>query len=162
MPRYSVSRRCPPGCSCGRHGPAHNRLPLAEVTVRQRHTRIVLLRGKAADYLCGGLCGGRARDWAQIHGTSGLDPKRDYLPMCRRCHIRYDVDARWSPAQRAAQAARTRGERSTKARLTEADVRLIRTRRAAGETLPALALSYRVTKQTVHAIVHRRSWAHVA
>lgn len=35
-------------------------------------------------------CGGAAREWAQIHGTDGENPMEDYMPLCRRCHFRYD------------------------------------------------------------------------
>lgn len=48
-----------------------------------------------------GGCQGQAREWAQIHGTSGLDFLNDYVPLCRSCHIRYDSDARLNPDSRS-------------------------------------------------------------
>lgn len=31
-----------------------------------------------------------AREWAQVHTESGEDPWADFIPLCRRCHFRYD------------------------------------------------------------------------
>ena len=61
------------------------------------HKRLRRTRGRAAGYLCDGCCGSAAHDWAQVHGTSGHDIWRDYVPLCRSCHIRYDHDSRWNP-----------------------------------------------------------------
>jgi hypothetical protein len=57
-------------------------------TYSARHKRVVQARGLAKDQECLN-CGARARDWAQVHGTDGLDAK-DYNPLCRKCHIKYD------------------------------------------------------------------------
>lgn len=54
-----------------------------------------------------------------------------------------------------------RGERVPTARLTEVDVRSIRTRRACGESFPEIAARYGVTKQAIWRIVNRIAWAHV-
>lgn len=54
-----------------------------------------------------------------------------------------------------------RGVSHHKAKLTEADVLTIRTRHANGASLGVLAADYRVTKQSVLAVVKRRSWSHV-
>ncbi len=54
-----------------------------------------------------------------------------------------------------------RGERNGFSKLSEADVREIRARRAAGEKLREIAELFGVAKQTVHSIVHGRLWAHV-
>ena len=59
---------------------------------RQLHTRVQNARGKAAEYLCEGLCGGKAADWATVHGKTGLDVL-DYVPLCRKCHKDYDGHA---------------------------------------------------------------------
>lgn len=54
------------------------------------------------------------------------------------------------------------GERHTQSKLTEASVRAIRVRYAAGGVfLRELAEEYGVELTTVHAIVHRRSWKHL-
>jgi len=55
-----------------------------------------------------------------------------------------------------------RGERHYMARLTEAQVRELRARAGAGEVQAALAREYGVADETVSAIMHRRTWAHVA
>jgi hypothetical protein len=48
------------------------------------------------------------------------------------------------------------------ARLTEADVVECRTRHAAGESVAALARAFGVAAQSMHKVVERRSWKHVA
>lgn len=54
-----------------------------------------------------------------------------------------------------------RGEQHHNAKLTEACVREIRTRRARGEPLTSIAHDFDISTPTVSAIVHRRKWAHV-
>jgi hypothetical protein len=54
------------------------------------------------------------------------------------------------------------GERSPKAKLTEAQVLEIRAARAAGETCRALAAQYQVTVATISRIDTGRLWRHVA
>ena len=54
-----------------------------------------------------------------------------------------------------------RGERVGGAKLTEADVRAIRTRCAAGEVQEAVGKDYGVSRPTVSMIVSRKVWAHV-
>jgi hypothetical protein len=53
------------------------------------------------------------------------------------------------------------GEQHHRAKLTEADVRNVRRRRAAGEAGNALAREYGVTPSAICAIVKRRVWAHI-
>jgi hypothetical protein len=53
------------------------------------------------------------------------------------------------------------GEASPAARLTEAAVVAIRRRRAAGETLAALAAEYGVTPYTIDKVAKREAWRHV-
>ena len=54
------------------------------------------------------------------------------------------------------------GEDCVRAKLTEADVREIRARRAAGERPVDIAKDYNVSDEQVSRISQRRSWAHVA
>ncbi len=54
-----------------------------------------------------------------------------------------------------------RGERQHSAKLTAQDVVAIRKRRAAGDTLKALATHFGVTIQSIWAIDQRRTWTHV-
>jgi hypothetical protein len=57
--------------------------------------------------------------------------------------------------------SRPRGERNGRAVLTAVDVREIRRRVASGETLKAVARSYRVSDTHVSFIVARKSWSHI-
>jgi hypothetical protein len=57
---------------------------------------------------------------------------------------------------------RNRGERHGNAKLTEADIRRIRARRAAHEPRATIAADYGIDPATVGGIYHRRRWAHVA
>lgn len=54
-----------------------------------------------------------------------------------------------------------RGERQCLAKLTDAIVRIIRERRAAGERTKVLAEEFRVDKSTIERAVSRKTWAHV-
>lgn len=54
-----------------------------------------------------------------------------------------------------------RGERSHNARLTEADVRTIRERRAAGETTVELSVRYGVAPCTISQICTGKTWGHL-
>lgn len=74
-------RKCAPDCTCGKHS--------AELTYSGRHYRVRKEQGNASAHFCV-ECGGRAREWAQIHGADGTDPQNDYRPMCARCHRAYD------------------------------------------------------------------------
>lgn len=53
------------------------------------------------------------------------------------------------------------GERVNTAKLTAADIPIIRARVAAGETLTSVAKDYPVTFSAIAAVATRRSWAHV-
>ena len=57
---------------------------------------------------------------------------------------------------------RYNGEMNPKAKLTADSVRDIRSRHAEGETLVSIAESYNMTDPTIHAIVHRNTWKHIA
>ena len=56
--------------------------------VKNKHGRIVQLKGKASKYKCID-CGKQARDWSNIDHKYSLNPD-DYLPRCRSCHRHYD------------------------------------------------------------------------
>lgn len=55
-----------------------------------KHNRVKKARGRASQFLCAGCCGGRAEDWATVHGTEGLDVWHDYVALCTRCYLQYD------------------------------------------------------------------------
>jgi hypothetical protein len=82
------------------------------------HRRVRTRRGKASGHPCVkhaeiGVTK-PARDWAQIHGTDGLDLWADYVPLCKSCHVRYDftpetrvaLSRAMTPEHRAASSAR--------------------------------------------------------
>lgn len=54
-----------------------------------------------------------------------------------------------------------RGSYQHNARLTEADIPIIRSRLAVGETMSAIALDYRVAYTTIRRIRDNRGWLHV-
>lgn len=75
-----------------------HRLATDQLTYKSLHCRLSRDRGKASAHTCvkhaeAGI-DKQALDWAQVHGTDGTDIWADYLPLCRRCHMRYDADAR--------------------------------------------------------------------
>ncbi len=55
----------------------------------------------------------------------------------------------------------TRGERINTAKLTEDGVRMIRARRALGETIVALAAEFAMSTRQVSDICNRKAWTHV-
>lgn len=55
-----------------------------------------------------------------------------------------------------------RGERHHRSRLTTEAVLLIRSRYSAGEHAPALAEQFAITLQGVMAVIHRKTWKHIA
>ena len=69
-----------------------------QLTYTSLHYRIYRDRGKASAENCthcaeAGVAK-QALDWAQIHGTDGTDIWADYVALCRKCHMRYDAEAR--------------------------------------------------------------------
>ena len=88
-------------------------------------------------------CGQPARtEYAVIHGRSPSRDRDDYLELCRKCHMRYDLS----------------GERGPRVILTWAQVGEIRELAASGRPYRALASEYGVSKSTIGAIVTRRTW----
>jgi cytochrome c553 len=74
----------------------------------RRHNRIYKLHDKATGYLCEGCCGSSADEWATIHGHVGLEIWKDFVPLCRSCHVRYDT----KPGTAAARTAHLKGPKS--------------------------------------------------
>ncbi len=56
---------------------------------------------------------------------------------------------------------RATGEASVNAKLTEAEVKEIRSKSAAGETMAKLSASYGASKTSIWRIVNRETWADV-
>jgi DNA-directed RNA polymerase subunit RPC12/RpoP len=59
-----------------------------EATYSSIHDWIRKKKGKAGNYKCV-HCGKQARDWANIDHVYSRDLD-DYIPLCRKCHIKFD------------------------------------------------------------------------
>jgi len=119
------------------------------------HRRVRAERGAAWLQACA-HCGQRAREWATIHGRSG-DDSRDYMPLCKTCHNRYDG--------LSANLPHHEGETHPQAKLTDQVVREIRAR-SIGTHLDkhlvvAYATAYDVTPATIMNVVTHRTWKHL-
>ncbi len=117
-----------------------------------KHSRIKRIRGSASQHLCGGCCGSQARHWATIHGRDGRDIFLDFVPLCARCHSRYD----WPPE------GRTQGSANGNAKLTEAQVAEIKAALRAGQTITSIARASGTPAPTIGSIKNGRSWRHVS
>lgn len=124
---------------------------------RTLHHRVELLYGKAASHVCVD-CGKVANDWSHRHETDPVIPE-NYDPRCRSCHLKYDrVDDQNGHVGRTGYA---KGSQHGNAKLIEDQVKEIRERKDAGETLESLAESFNVCRATIRKIVDRRSWTHI-
>lgn len=85
----------------------------------------------------------------------------DYPPCCNERHLFSGTHAD-NVADRLARDRQPRGEAVGGARLTEDDVREIRSARLRGATFSSLGRAFGVTESNVRAIVNGRSWRHVA
>jgi hypothetical protein len=80
---------------------------------------------------------------------------------CKACHRdgeRVNRQRRMADVPRLGPA---RGERAHSARLTEADVRAIRSRHGGGETVSGLAREYGISRGAVQGVIYGRTWTHV-
>lgn len=90
-------------------------------------------------------CRNEARtDYALIHDHPPSRSREDYRELCRACHKQYDGG----------------GERNYRAKLTDDAVRDIR-RRAATETVSALAREYDVARSAIQRVIDGRGWRHL-
>lgn len=143
---------CPPGCRCGRHSrsPAYS----------TRHGWVRKARGNASEHTCV-ECRGQARDWAQLHGTTGLSPA-DYQSMCRRCHFIYDDvsgSSRGQPSPFRGVPLPANQGHSYNSKITEQDIPVIRELlREGGLSLRAIARRYGVGHAAIAAIRDGRHW----
>lgn len=92
--------------------------PNQEVSYFSFHRRLRKARGSSTNYPCV-QCGKPAVNWAWVHGEDPAD-FNSYVPMCRSCHVRYDmtdetrqklsraIKASWTPERRAAKAEEMR------------------------------------------------------
>jgi signal transduction protein with GAF and PtsI domain len=91
------------------------------------------------------------------------------LDVCHRCDVRACVNPEHlflgtravNMADAVAKGRTARGERQHLAKLCSDDVRQIRARAARGESGPALAKEFGVSRRAVLSVLTRRTWAHV-
>lgn len=88
-------------------------------------------------------------------------PTGDNPACCNPRHLFLGTQAE-NFADMIAKDRMVRGEQARHAKLTAEEVRQIRARRAAGETLRAIGLRYKVGHAEVHRIATRQRWAHIA
>lgn len=81
----------------------------------------------------------------------------DNPPCVHPAHLRLGTHAD-NVADKVAKCRQARGERIGAARLTEADVFVIRARLGSGETQVSIAEDYDVSRSTIAAIKTRRNW----
>ena len=115
----------------------------------------------------GGMCLAHRLAWEQMHGEIP-----EGLCVLHSCDNKVCVNPRhlWLGTKADNNADRDRkgrqrsplGERHGQAKLTRQHVREIRARAAAGETWPALAQHFGVSRSAVQGIVHRKNWAWLA
>lgn len=114
-----------------------------QITKDSAHARVRAKRGKAAEQLCE-HCGEQAKEWSLIHGEPYWEPE-SYQPLCVPCHAVYDTPLK------------SRGESHWNARLSDEQVKEIRTLYATGEySQVALANKFGTTKVNINGIVHGR------
>lgn len=140
----------------------------SEAGKHARHRRVVIRRGKAGDHECARCAENGltkpAREWAQVHDTDGNDPWSDFIPLCRKCHFRYDELKLGGVTQASGSKANTDklphklGERHPSHKLTEDAVRDIKQRLSEGEKQFVLAEEYGVHRTAISAISTGRTW----
>ncbi len=92
------------------------------------------------------------------------------LCVCHKCDVRRCVNPahlflgtqRENTNDRNAKGRQARGERAGLSKLTEADVRSIRSAYEQGSTQKSLGVLYGVTQSAIAAITNRLTWRHVA
>ncbi len=108
------------------------------------------------------FCLASGRDLESIAGQS-VCHHCDNPPCCNPAHL-YAGDAAQNAADKVARGRqqRLRGTDNPRSVLTEADVRAIRARAAAGESTATIATDHGITRVMVGRIVRRQNWQHVA
>lgn len=94
------------------------------------------------------------------------------IDVCHTCDVRNCVnpDHLWLGTRKENvadmhsknRALKARGEKSSNAKMTAVQVSEIRARKAAGETIAALADVFGVSMGCISAITTRRNWKHIA
>lgn len=129
--------------------------------------------------VCEGCGKASKTEYSLIHGREYSRNRDDYRELCRKCHMVYDLGGK-APSVEAREKASVslkrswekrkangtaheplRGERNPMARLTEPEVREIRTKGAAGRTRVSLAEEYGVSRALIRKILLGKAWAHL-
>lgn len=115
-------------------------------------------------------CTRPAVEWALIHGRETVSEVRtklafsvvleDYIPLCRKCHRRYDGNAQtmWDRDHEGRTARQAWGAGHGMVKLTEIQVAEIVSRRGSGEVLRAIAQDYGVSMAQISRIALGQSW----
>lgn len=85
----------------------------------------------------------------------------DNRPCCNPAHL-IPGTTQDNTADRQERQRQSRGENRWSAKLTEADIPVIRRRRRAGETFAAIARDYDVRYQTIARAAQGKTWKHVS
>lgn len=97
----------------------------------RNHTKLRRHRGSASRYDCE-LCGAKAQEWSQIHGTDGTDPHAHFRPLCKSCHLDYDRDEKGAKIIKSQVGVRRTTE--SKARMSAAQQHRFRDKPVTAET----------------------------
>lgn len=108
----------------------------------------------------------RAHRWLYQQVSGPLPPKIDVMHSCdtRLCVALQHLSPgtrKMNMVDAANKGRMPRGELSTASKLTARQVKTIRRRNAAGESLGKLAKFYRVGVPCIHKIVQRKNWKHL-
>lgn len=101
--------------------------------------------------------------WHLTHGDPGdllVLHRCDNPPCCNPAHL-FTGDHALNQADAAVKGRARQGEANGRAKLTEGDVRAIRTRLDAGETTREIAAAFGVSSHLVSLVGRRKVWAHV-
>lgn len=116
---------------------------------------------------CGDKNGSRTMPWRRATGDRHMSRTKPeslkrgdehYMRLKPELKEKFKGDNHWS---RKNPEKIVRGSAQGQAKLTEASVLVIRTLFKSGETLTGLGKKYGVTKQTISAVVYRKSWTHI-
>ena len=122
--------------------------------------------------------GGYGRVWidGKVHHTHAIacnfahgpapSPLHEVAHTCGNAKCMNHRHLRWAThaenlADTVTHGTSTSGERNPGSKLTEAQVRTIRARRAGGEAVSTLAHEYGVLPHAISALVNRRTWRHI-
>lgn len=114
----------------------------------------------------GNECSGKSKkfDWALKRGKTASRNPKDYLTLCRSCHMKYDMtdDKRKVFSERAKKRIPQKGEQHGGVKLTENKVDAIRKMYAAGNISQfVLARLFNVGQPAISLIISKTNWKHI-